>query len=57
MILYELLHRKMVVADLMYLGSAAEAEAFAFKVQGVGWGGAGAQWCEARLPASWACSS
>ena len=32
MVLYELLHRKMVVADLMYLGSAAEAEAFAFKV-------------------------
>lgn len=38
MILYELLHRKMVVADLMYLGSAAEAEAFAFKVQGCGLG-------------------
>ncbi len=34
MVLYELLHRKMVVADLMYLGSAAEAEAFAFKVRG-----------------------
>lgn len=32
MVLYELLHRKMVVADLMYLGTASDAEAFAYKV-------------------------
>ena len=57
MVFYELLHRKLVVADLMYLGDARDAEAFAYKV------GAGpvsgracapppAACCEAATPAS-----
>lgn len=37
MVLYELLHRKMVVAELMYLGSAEDAEAFAYKASHMGW--------------------
>ena len=31
-VLYELVHRKMIVAELMYLGSAEDAEAFAYRV-------------------------